>query len=1059
MPKQATTLAKLSRPRLHDTVPRERLFRRLDALQALPVTLVAAPPGAGKTTLVASYLESRQLGGIWFQVDAGDIDPATFFYFLGRADAAMPGRARRARRLPLLTPEYLPDLPGFARRFFRELFARLPAPSTIVFDNFQEAGDDGELHSALVAALEEVPAGIRVFLVSRHPPPDRYARLAANRALGLLDWEEIKLTAEEALDLLSAARLPQAAAAAQALHVHSGGWAAGLVLLAEQLRRGHVMEAARAPESMGQVFAYFAGQLFDRTPPEDRRMLMQMSFLPAVSDRQAVALTGNEASRTLLDHLYRRHLFTDLRRGTDSVYVFHSLFRAFLQHRATEELAAADQIDTARRAAALLEASGEPDGAMPLYLSVGDFDAAEALVLAAAAPLIGQGRWKVVVDWIESIPADLVAKRPWVLHWLGTAQIGVDPPRARAVLGQAHAVAVAHGEEECAVLCAAGMVESYFLEYSDFMPITRWIAALDAMFSPAFQFGSRESELRAQSAMLIACTYRQPDHPDIDRCVQRVRELLGTGIDVNLRVSAGTYLTIYGSFTGHLDEGKRAAAIVAPLLADPGVHIFRRIFGWAVLCWYSCSASDFDLGDRAVNALMGIARDDGMHIAERFACIIGYFLDMDRRGIDAGRERIERFEKIMIPSQPYEAASIVNMKSWFGVYTGDADYARKYSGEAVRLYEEAGSIPHILMGFNGHVWACTEAGEEADARSAIAAHRRWSSTRNMAWAQWAPDAAEAMLALRAGDEATLRDRLKRLFAHERHLLDQYGHQFAWCRGWAATLTAAALERGIEAERARRFVHTFRLEAPGPTVAAWPWPVRITTLGRFEVCVNDVPLTFSHRAPRRTLMLLKVLIALGGRDVRDHLLIDALWPQEEGDVARDAFRVALHRLRKLLGKAESVVVDDGRVSLDSAACWVDAIAFEAASLQPDGSTTALRLYEGAFLPGDADEPWTVGMRDRLRQKFLRQVDDAGTRLERDRRFDEACALYVRALDADSTAESPCRGLMRSHAALGRVSEALGGFARLCRALAATHGIQPSAATVALYESIVRGAPRA
>lgn len=1059
MPKPAATLAKLSRPRLHDTVPRERLFRRLDALQSLPVTLVAAPPGAGKTTLVASYLESRKLGGIWFQVDAGDVDPATFFYFLGQAETALPGRPRRARRLPLLTPEYLPDLPGFARRFFRDLFERLPAPSTIVFDNFQEADDDSALHTALVAALEEVPQGCRVFLVSRHPPPDRYARLTANRALGLLDWAEIKLTAEEALSVLSAAQLPDAAQAARTLHEHSGGWAAGLVLLAEQLRRGQVLEAARAPESLSQVFAYFAGQLFDRTPGIDRRMLVQMSFLPAVSDRQACALTGNDGAGALLDRLYRRHLFTDLRRGTDSIYVFHALFRAFLQHRATVELDAVERVDTARRAAALLEASGEPEAAMPLYVSVGDFAAAEALVLSTAAPLIGQGRWKVVVDWIELLPADLVAQRPWVLHWLGTAQIGVDPARARSVLGRAHAVAVAHGEVECAVLCAAGMIESYFLEYADFMPVTPWIAELAPMFSAGFEFGSRESALRAQSAMLIACTYRQPDHPDIDSCVQRVRELLGTGIDVNLRVSAGTYLTIYGSFTGHLEEGKRAAGIVAPLLGEPGVHIFRRIFGWAVLCWYSCSASDFDLGDRAVDAMMRIARDDGMHIAERFACIIGYFLDMDRRGIEAGRRRIERFEEIMIPSQPYEAASIVNMKSWFGVYTGDADYTRKYSGEAVRLYEEAGSIPHILVGHNGHVWGCTEAGSEAEARVSIVAHRRWSSTRNMAWAQWAPDAAEAILALRAGDEDTLHDRLRRLFAHERHLLDQYGHQFAWCRGWATTLAAAALERGIESERARRFVHTFRLEAPGPTVAAWPWPVRITTLGRFEVCVNEVPLTFSHRAPRRTLMLLKVLVALGGRDVRDHLLIDTLWPQEEGDVARDAFRVALHRLRKLLGKAESVVVDDGRVSLDAAACWVDAIAFEAASQQPDGSTTALRLYEGAFLPGDADEPWTVGMRDRLRQKFLRQVDDAGTRLERDRRFDEACALYVRALDADPTVEAPCRGLMRSHAALGRVSEALGAYARLCRALAATHGIQPSAATVALYESIVRDAPRA
>ena len=64
MPKIAPMFAKLSRPRLHDSVPRERLFSRLDGLRDLPVTLVAAPPGAGKTTLVASYLESRRLGGI-----------------------------------------------------------------------------------------------------------------------------------------------------------------------------------------------------------------------------------------------------------------------------------------------------------------------------------------------------------------------------------------------------------------------------------------------------------------------------------------------------------------------------------------------------------------------------------------------------------------------------------------------------------------------------------------------------------------------------------------------------------------------------------------------------------------------------------------------------------------------------------------------------------------------------------------------------------------------------------------------------------------------------------
>lgn len=81
------------------------------------------PPGAGKTTLVASYLHARKVPGIWYQVDAGDGDPATLFYYLRQT---LP--ASRRARLPLFTLEYLPDLPGFARRFFRKLFARLPRP-------------------------------------------------------------------------------------------------------------------------------------------------------------------------------------------------------------------------------------------------------------------------------------------------------------------------------------------------------------------------------------------------------------------------------------------------------------------------------------------------------------------------------------------------------------------------------------------------------------------------------------------------------------------------------------------------------------------------------------------------------------------------------------------------------------------------------------------------------------------------------------------------------------------------------------------------------------------
>ena len=80
------TLAKLSRPRLFDALPRQRLFDRLDDARRHPVVWVVAPPGAGKTTLVASWLEQRRLPGLWYQVDPGDADPATFFHYLGLAE-------------------------------------------------------------------------------------------------------------------------------------------------------------------------------------------------------------------------------------------------------------------------------------------------------------------------------------------------------------------------------------------------------------------------------------------------------------------------------------------------------------------------------------------------------------------------------------------------------------------------------------------------------------------------------------------------------------------------------------------------------------------------------------------------------------------------------------------------------------------------------------------------------------------------------------------------------------------------------------------------------------
>ena len=88
--------AKIAPPRLHRAIPRERLFNRLDSLADYPVTWISSPAGSGKTTLIANWLDDRKLSCLWYQIDAGDGDIATFFYYLGlAAKKAAPKKAAR----------------------------------------------------------------------------------------------------------------------------------------------------------------------------------------------------------------------------------------------------------------------------------------------------------------------------------------------------------------------------------------------------------------------------------------------------------------------------------------------------------------------------------------------------------------------------------------------------------------------------------------------------------------------------------------------------------------------------------------------------------------------------------------------------------------------------------------------------------------------------------------------------------------------------------------------------------------------------------------------------
>jgi ATP/maltotriose-dependent transcriptional regulator MalT/DNA-binding SARP family transcriptional activator len=1047
------TLAKFSRPRLFNVQKRERLFRLLDERRSYPIIWIAGPPGSGKSTLVASYVEARKIPGMWFQADPGDADPATFFHYVRLGAGEIPGKpAREAAALPVFSAEYASDLPAFTRRFMRELFALFPQNSVLVVDNFHEPKADASWRFAFAEGLREIPQGLTLIFLSREPPVAEMARLVGEQRITRIEWESLRFTEEESQELT--AQVP--GDIARAIYKASDGWAAGIVLMREHAARtDDVAPEASLPEGKEAVFQYFTGEIFGRAREDNQRVLMLAALLPSVTPADAETISGNPEAALVLDYVYRRHLFTDRRRvGSEPVYQFHGLFREFLLAQGRRRLSAQERQSALDRAAGQLVARGDFDAAAALYIEAKAWPALVGLTLHAGRSLLAEGRRKALLNWLAAMPADIRESEPRLALGEAYAVMYDEPARCKALLERAYEGFIERGDVRRQLLTAAAAVDCHYFEWADFAPLDRWIEVLTKLLDPGPEFLGTADALRIRGALLIALLFRQPDNPHIDEAARTVEALLEApdilSVPVNDRVNAGSILFNYKNWKARGTGADALIARVEPWLADPEVTAVNR--AW----WHVHRAFNEQIRGHFARSLK-IMKD-----TEEFAAKHGlkwvqveiYHAEVtalvSSEDVEGAAAALAKLRAVLSPSRRMDLAYFRYQESGVLMLQGRARDAAASAAEAVAIGRASGlpamQIPHFLVR-NAlcllHVHELEKASALYDEAIALATG---SDRRNF---EFHARLLRANRLVREGDERGALDALRELLAQCRD-----SGYFGFLRlppDMLAPILALALRHGVETQYVGKLIRKRKLAPPAPDIADWPWPLAIRTFGEFAIVREGEPLVSKGKAQKKPLELLKALITYGGRQVDATMLTSVVWPDAEGDDAKTSFDSNLYRLRKLLDIDGALTLAEGKLSLNPELVWLDVWAFDNA-LDAGNVEAALAIYRGHFLALDAPLPWTLPARDRLQSKLVRAVLAAGDALERAGDWGRARAIYERTLEVDNLAEAVYRRLMVCLREEGNPAGALTTYRRCRELLSIVLGRSPSPETEAVRQTL-------
>lgn len=470
---------KLLPPRLGKRVlPRPRLARQLRSYLDRPATIVSASAGCGKTTMVAELVHSAGFPFVWYQIDGADVDLAVFFLYLAHGlRRFLPDFGDAIIGLTRAVEDISSKADQLADIFINEVSERVEEKIIVVLDDFHHLDSSEAVNVAIDRLLQYLPDMLHIMITSRTMPNLSVTRLRSKGLVGLVDRQDLLFTQEEVERLFAEVfqrTLPSSLISE--FYKNTEGWITGLQLIEQSIDRNGLGDrsriesgelAAALQRSELDIFDYFAEEVLNAEPKENRLLLGQLSLLEEIDPVVCESVFSELAWSDQLRELARRNTFVTRAHspGSEETYRLHPLFRSFLKRWLAAELGAEEMSKLHRRLGGYFESAGRWEVAADHYIEAEDEDDLAELIAEQGAELIRLGRFAVIKRALERLSQRAISSRPKTI--LVQADVAlIEGEHSRALNLYIRAARIAGEASNPAVEAEALRGQAYIARYS-----------------------------------------------------------------------------------------------------------------------------------------------------------------------------------------------------------------------------------------------------------------------------------------------------------------------------------------------------------------------------------------------------------------------------------------------------------------------------------------------------------------------------------------------------------------------------------------------------------------